>query len=149
MRSDLIAICSDHTGIEYKFLIINFLKKKGYKIKDFGFNKSGKKVDYTDFVHPTSVFVEKGLAFLGIVICGSGNGAAMTANKYVNIRAALVWNKKTSFLAKKHNNANIISLPALFINKYEALEILEIFLKTNFEGGRHRIRIKKIPINPQ
>ncbi|WP_185864819.1 RpiB/LacA/LacB family sugar-phosphate isomerase [Blattabacterium cuenoti] len=142
----IIAIGCDHTGIGYKYLINKYLIKKGYTIKDFGFSKYGEKVDYPDFVHPTAKFVEKGFANFGIVICGSGNGAAMTANKYNKIRAALVWNKKTAFLAKKHNDANIISLPARFIKKNDVLDIIDIFLNTNFEGGRHKIRIKKIPI---
>ncbi|WP_185861917.1 RpiB/LacA/LacB family sugar-phosphate isomerase [Blattabacterium cuenoti] len=143
----LIAIGSDHTGVYYKHLINNFLIKKGYKIKDFGFSKYGKIVDYTDFIHPTAEFVAKGKANFGIVICGSGNGAAITANKYKEIRAALVWEKKIAFLARKHNNANIISLPARFLDKNKILEIIEIFFKTDFEGGRHQIRIEKIPIN--
>ncbi|WP_083814446.1 RpiB/LacA/LacB family sugar-phosphate isomerase [Blattabacterium sp. (Blattella germanica)] len=143
----LIAIGSDHTGVYYKSLINNFLTKIGCKIKDFGLFEYGEKVDYPDFIHPTAEFVEKGKADFGIIICGSGNGAAMTANKYEKIRAALVWNKEVAFLARKHNNANIISLPARFLDKNEILEIVDIFLKTNFEGGRHKIRIKKIPIN--
>ncbi|WP_185871992.1 RpiB/LacA/LacB family sugar-phosphate isomerase [Blattabacterium cuenoti] len=142
----LIAIGSDHTGVYYKSLIKNFLIKKGYKIKDFGFSKYGETVDYPDFIHPTAKFVEKGKANFGIIICGSGNGAAITANKYKKIRAALGWKKEIAFLARKHNDANIISLPARFLNKNEALEIIEIFLKTDFEGGRHKIRINKIPI---
>ncbi|WP_185859069.1 RpiB/LacA/LacB family sugar-phosphate isomerase [Blattabacterium cuenoti] len=146
-----IAIGSDHTGVYYKFLINNFLTEVGYKIKDFGYSKYGEKVDYPDFIHPTAEFVENGKANFGIIICGSGNGAAMTANKYKKIRAALVWKKEVAVLARKHNNANIISLPARFLDKNEVLEIIEIFLRTNFEGGRHRIRISKIPIkyNPQ
>ncbi|WP_185866915.1 RpiB/LacA/LacB family sugar-phosphate isomerase [Blattabacterium cuenoti] len=145
----LIAIGSDHTGVYYKYAINNFLIKKGYKIKDFGFSEQGKKVDYPDFIHPTANFVNEGKADFGIIICGSGNGAAMTANKYEKIRAALVWKKEIAILARKHNNANIISLPARFIKKNEIIEIVEIFLETNFEGGRHKIRIKKIPTNPQ
>ncbi|WP_341655728.1 RpiB/LacA/LacB family sugar-phosphate isomerase [Blattabacterium cuenoti] len=148
----LIAIGSDHTGVHYKYEINNFLIKQGYKIKDFGFSKYGKRVDYPDFVHPTAEFVNQGKANFGIIICGSGNGAAMTANKYKKIRAALVWKKEIAVLARKHNNANIISFPSRFIDQNEIIEIVEIFLKTNFEGGRHKIRIEKIPIkfiNPQ
>ncbi|WP_185855834.1 RpiB/LacA/LacB family sugar-phosphate isomerase [Blattabacterium cuenoti] len=147
-----IAIGSDHTGIDYKCLIIDFLIEKGYKIKDFGFSSCADKVDYPDFVHPTSKFVEKGKADFGIIICGSGNGAAMTANKYQKIRAALAWKKEIAFLARRHNNANIISIPAHFVKKNKVLEIVEIFLKTDFEGGRHKVRIEKIPKknnNPQ
>ncbi|WP_185870285.1 RpiB/LacA/LacB family sugar-phosphate isomerase [Blattabacterium cuenoti] len=142
-----IAIGSDHTGINYKCLIIDFLINQGCQIKDFGFSHYGKKVDYPDFVHPVAKFVEKGEADFGIIICGSGNGAAMTANKYQKIRAALVWKKEVAFLARRHNNANMISIPARFINKNKVLEIVEMFLKTDFEGGRHKIRIEKIPLN--
>ncbi len=143
----LIAIGSDHTGVHYKYAINNFLMEQGHKIKDFGFSEYGKRVDYPDFIHPTAEFVNQGKANFGIIICGSGNGAAMTANKYKKIRAALVWKKEIAVLARKHNNANIISFPSRFIDKNEIIEIVEIFLKTNFEGGRHKIRIEKIPIN--
>ncbi|AGD98188.1 ribose 5-phosphate isomerase B [Blattabacterium sp. (Blatta orientalis) str. Tarazona] len=140
-----IAIGSDHTGVDYKHLIIDFLVKKGYHIKDFGFSSYGKKVDYPDFIHPTVESVDKGEMDFGIIICGSGNGASMTANKYQKIRAALVWNKEVAFLARKHNNANVLSLPARFLeSKKEVLEIVEMFLKTDFEGGRHKRRIEKI-----
>ncbi|AER40624.1 ribose 5-phosphate isomerase B [Blattabacterium sp. (Mastotermes darwiniensis) str. MADAR] len=141
-----VAIGSDHTGIDYKYLIINYLIKKGHRIKDFGYSNYGEKVDYPDFIHPTAESVEKGEADFGIIICGSGNGAAMTANKYQKIRAALVWKKEIAFLAKRHNNANILSLPARFVDKKEVLEIVEMFIQTDFEGGRHKIRIEKIPI---
>ncbi|WP_185881681.1 RpiB/LacA/LacB family sugar-phosphate isomerase [Blattabacterium cuenoti] len=142
-----IAIGSDHTGVDYKHLIIDFLVKKGYYIRDFGFSSHGKKVDYPDFIHPTVKSVDRGEMDFGIIICGSGNGAAMTANKYQKIRAALVWNKEIAFLARRHNNANVLSLPARFMeSKKEVLEIVEMFLKTDFEGGRHKIRIEKIPI---
>ncbi|WP_185866354.1 RpiB/LacA/LacB family sugar-phosphate isomerase [Blattabacterium cuenoti] len=142
-----IAIGSDHTGINYKSMIISFLVNQDYYIKDFGFSIYGKKVDYPDFIHPTAESVDKGKMDFGIILCGSGNGAAMTANKYKKIRAALVWNKEVAFLARKHNNANVLSLPARFLeSKKEVLEIVEMFLTTDFEGGRHKIRIEKIPI---
>ncbi|WP_185851920.1 RpiB/LacA/LacB family sugar-phosphate isomerase [Blattabacterium cuenoti] len=141
----LIAIGSDHTGVDHKYIINNFLIKKGYETQDFGYSKYGIQVDYPDFIHPTAEFVNQGKADFGIIICGTGNGAAMTANKYRKIRAALVWRKEIAILARKHNNANIISLPARFIDKNEIIEIVEIFLETNFEGGRHKIRIEKIP----
>ncbi|WP_185877161.1 ribose 5-phosphate isomerase B [Blattabacterium cuenoti] len=146
----IIAIGSDHTGIIYRCLINDFLKKNKYKIEDFGLY-TNKKVDYPDYVHPVAKCVESGGANCGIIICGSGNGAAMTANKYKNIRAALVWNKEIASLARKHNNANIISLPARFLKKEDILDIIKIFLNTKFDGGRHQIRIEKIPIknNPQ
>ncbi|WP_185871421.1 RpiB/LacA/LacB family sugar-phosphate isomerase [Blattabacterium cuenoti] len=145
----IIAIGSDHTGIYYKYSINNFLIEKGHKIIDFGYSEYGKKVDYPDFIHPTAEFVNRGKANFGIIICGSGNGAAMTANKYQNIRAALVWKKEIAILARKHNNANIISLPARFVDKSKIMDIVKIFLETKFEGGRHKIRIEKIPKNPQ
>lgn len=143
-----IAIGSDHTGINYKILINNFLlkKEKKYKIKDFGCFNNEKIVDYPDFIHPVANYVEKGKADFGIVICGSGNGAAMTANKYEKVRAALVWNKKIAILAREHNDANIISLPARFLKKNEITDIIEVFLKTSFLGGRHKNRIDKISI---
>ncbi|WP_185876609.1 RpiB/LacA/LacB family sugar-phosphate isomerase [Blattabacterium cuenoti] len=140
-----IAIGSDHTGVYYKSLIKDFLIKMGYEIKDFGTFSKGK-VDYPDYVHPTVEFVNEEKANLGIIICGSGNGAAMTANKYKRIRAALVWRKEVAFLAKEHNNANVISLPARFLEENEVLEIIKIFLRTKFKGGRHQKRINKIPI---
>lgn len=145
----VIAIGSDHTGLFYKDLIIDFLIKKGHQVKDFGYYSGSKleKVDYPDFVHPTAKFVEEGRANFGIVLCGSGNGAAMTANKYNKIRAALVWKKEIAYLARKHNDANIISLPARFIDKKKyLLEIIEVFINTNFDGGRHQIRIRKISL---
>ncbi|WP_185860485.1 RpiB/LacA/LacB family sugar-phosphate isomerase [Blattabacterium cuenoti] len=141
----LIAIGSDHTGVHYKYAINNFLIKKGYQIKDFGFSEYGKDVDYPDYIHPTAEFVNQGKANFGIIICGSGNGAAMIANKYKKIRAALVWKKEIAILARKHNNANIISIPARFIDKNKILKIVGTFLETNFEGGKHKIRIEKIP----
>ncbi|WP_317167187.1 RpiB/LacA/LacB family sugar-phosphate isomerase [Blattabacterium cuenoti] len=140
----VIATGSDHTGVKYKYLINNFLKQKGYGVKDFGSYHEEKAVDYPDFIHPTSKYVDKGKAYIGIVLCGSGNGAAMTANKYKNVRAALVWNEKIAFLAKRHNNANIMSIPSRFVNENQLLVLVDIFLKTPFKGGRHLKRINKI-----
>ncbi|WP_185850673.1 RpiB/LacA/LacB family sugar-phosphate isomerase [Blattabacterium cuenoti] len=143
----VIAIGSDHTGLFYKGLIIDFLIKKGHEVKDFGYSGyNSEKVDYPDFVHPTAKFVEEGKANFGIVLCGSGNGAAMTANKYNKIRAALVWKKEIASLARRHNDANIISLPTRFISKVDLLEIIEVFINTNFDAGRHQIRIEKISL---
>ncbi|WP_185872558.1 RpiB/LacA/LacB family sugar-phosphate isomerase [Blattabacterium cuenoti] len=142
----IISIGSDHTGINYKILINNYLQNiKNYQVIDCGYNGL-KKVDYPDFIHPTAKMVVDGKANFGIIICGSGNGAAMTANKYPQIRAALVWKKEIACLARKHNNANIISLPSRFISHKEALNLIKIFFNTEFEGGRHKQRIKKIPI---
>ncbi|WP_212113242.1 RpiB/LacA/LacB family sugar-phosphate isomerase [Candidatus Shikimatogenerans silvanidophilus] len=139
-----IAFGSDHAGYIYK----EFIKKKFYKnynIIDFG-SFSEKKVDYTDYIHPTASYInnKKNDNYLGIIFCGTGNGAAITANKYINIRAAILWNESIAILAKKHNNANIISIPSRFLKKNEVLNIINIFLEEKFEGGRHENRIKKI-----
>ncbi|WP_185882219.1 RpiB/LacA/LacB family sugar-phosphate isomerase [Blattabacterium cuenoti] len=148
----IIAIGADHTGINYKNIIKTYLQNiKNYQVKDCGYcaniSTNGLiKVDYPDFVHPTAKMVVDGKADFGIIICGSGNGAAMTANKYPQIRAALVWKKEIALLARKHNNANIISLPSRFISQKEVLNLINIFFNTEFEGGRHKQRIKKIPI---
>lgn len=138
-----IAIGSDHAGLYYKEKIKLLLIENKYKVLDFG-TKTNKSVDYPDFIHPVSKFVDNGNANFGIIICGSGNGAAITANKYKKIRAALAWNKEVAILSREHNNANILSIPARFISESLALEIVNFFLKSNFKGGRHQIRINKI-----
>ena len=139
-----ISIGNDHAGPKYKKAIISFLEKKGYSVKNHGTNKD-ESVDYPDFIHPVAKDVSKKKAHVGIIICGSGNGAAMTANKYPKVRAALCWNKQLVKLAKQHNNANILSLPARFITIEQSIEMVEIFINTKFEGGRHQKRIEKIP----
>ena len=139
-----ISIGNDHAGVEYKKQIIDYLKNKNLEIINHGTNTI-ESVDYPDFIHPVAQDVKNKKATIGIVICGSGNGAAMTANKHKEIRAALCWNKELSKLSRLHNNANILSLPARFISIEETLGIIEVFLKTEFEGGRHQNRIKKIP----
>ena len=139
-----ISIGNDHVGTKYKKEIILFLEKKGYSVKNHGTNKD-ESVDYPDFIHPVALDVSNKRVHLGIIICGSGNGAAMTANKHPKVRAALCWNKKLVKLAKQHNNANILSLPARFITVDESIEMVDIFIKTKFEGGRHLKRIEKIP----
>ena len=141
-----ISIGNDHAGPKYKNAIISFLEKKGYSVKNHGTNKD-ESVDYPDFIHPVALDVSNKRAHLGIIICGSGNGAAMTANKHPKIRAALCWNKELVKLAKQHNNANILSLPARFISIAQAIEMLDVFIKTEFDGGRHQKRIEKIPYN--
>ncbi len=138
-----IAIGGDHAGFEYKRDIIAALEKRGYQIKDFG-PYSDASVDYPDFVHPVAAAVESDEADLGILICGSGNGVAMTANKHQGIRAALCWNEELSALARQHNNANIICLPARFIDYTLAEKCVLTFLTTEFEGGRHGRRVDKI-----
>ena len=135
-----ISIGNDHAGPKYKKAIISFLEKKGYSVKNHGTNKD-ESVDYPDFIHPVAKDVSKKKAHVGIIICGSGNGAAMTANKYPKVRAALCWNKQLVKLAKQHNNANILSLPARFITIEQSIEMVEIFINTKFEGGRHQKRI--------
>lgn len=138
-----IAIGCDHAGFPYKDSIIRMLKKRGDEVLDFGTN-SPESVDYPDFVHPTANAVESGKADLGIVICGSGNGVAMTANKHQGIRAALCWKTELAALARQHNNANVLAIPARFISKRMALAMVRTFLDTGFEGGRHARRVGKI-----
>ena len=140
----IISIGNDHAGVTYKKKIINHFEKKGLKFVNHGTDDE-KSVDYPDFIHPVAHDVSSKKADFGIIICGSGNGAAMTANKHPKIRAALCWNKKLVKLAKQHNNANILSLPARFISIAQAIEMVDVFIKTQFEGGRHQKRIEKIP----
>ncbi|TAI47576.1 RpiB/LacA/LacB family sugar-phosphate isomerase [Flagellimonas allohymeniacidonis] len=139
-----ISIGNDHAGTEYKLAIIGMLKSKGIEIINHGTDGSDS-VDYPDFVHPVATDVGDGKAAMGIVICGSGNGASMTINKHSKIRGALCWNKEIVALAREHNDANILSLPARFIALQQALEMVETFLNTKFDGGRHERRIEKIP----
>jgi len=138
-----IAVASDHAGYQMKIAIIEYLEKRGYKIKDFG-TDSKRNVDYPDFGHPLASAVTSGAFELGISLCGSGNGINMVTNKHMGIRGALCWNKEIARLARSHNNANICSLPARFIDLEQAKEIVDVFLGTGFEGGRHQQRINKI-----
>lgn len=138
-----IAIGCDHAGFPYKDSIIRLLKKRGIEVLDFGTNSSDS-VDYPDFVHPTASAVESGKANLGIVICGSGNGVAMTANKHQGIRAALCWKTELAALARQHNDANVLAIPARFVSKRMALAMVRTFLDSKFEGGRHGRRVEKI-----
>jgi ribose 5-phosphate isomerase B len=138
-----IAIGGDHAGVAYKSKLIKHLEEKGFVVKDFG-PFSTESVDYPDFVHPLSLAVESGEADLGIVICGSGNGVAITANKHQGIRAALCWNEELAALARQHNQANVLALPARFISYELAEKLADIFLTTSFEGGRHATRVGKI-----
>jgi ribose 5-phosphate isomerase B len=143
IKGEIIPIASDHGGFEMKEYIIGHLIKNGYEVKDFG-TKSKESVDYPDFIHPLAREINDGNYKLGIIICGSGNGAQMVANKYPNVRAALCWTEEISRLARQHNDANILSLPGRFIDKELAVKLVEIFLNTDFEGGRHQNRIEKI-----
>lgn len=137
-----IAIACDHAGFEYKEYLKNQLSSR-YEIQDFGTN-SLDSVDYPDFVHPAATSVENGENELGILICGSGQGVQLTANKHQKIRCALCWMPELGSLARKHNNCNMVAIPARFIAKELALEIVEKFLETPFEGGRHEKRVEKI-----
>jgi ribose 5-phosphate isomerase B len=138
-----IAIGSDHAGFELKEKIREYLSSKGYSVKDYG-TKCLDSVDYPDIIHPLAFDINRNKIDIGIIICGSGNGVAMTANKYINVRAALCWNEEIAELARKHNDANIISLPARYITFEKAISILDKFLNTGFEGGRHLVRVEKI-----
>jgi len=139
-----IAIGNDHAGTEYKLAIIGLLRSMGVEVVNHGTDGTDS-VDYADFVHPVANEVGEGNVDLGIIICGSGNGVSMTANKHQKIRAALCWTTEIVKLAKEHNDANILSLPARFISLPQALEMVKTFLSTSFEGGRHERRIEKIP----
>jgi len=140
-----IAIGNDHAGTKYKFAIMEMLKNMGHQIVNFG-TDTNDSVDYPDHIHPVAEAVESGRVDTGIILCGSGNGAAITANKHQGIRAALCWNKELVVLARQHNDANILSLPARFISENQAMDYVKTFLETGFEGGRHLNRIKKIPV---
>ena len=138
-----ISIGNDHAGPEYKTAIVAALQAKGHEVTNHG-TDSTSSVDYPDFGHPVAIDVETGKADFGIVICGSGNGINMTVNKHQDIRAALCWTKEIAILARQHNNANIISIPARFTAIPQAVEMVEAFLNTGFEGGRHQNRVNKI-----
>jgi ribose 5-phosphate isomerase B len=139
-----VAIGNDHAGTSYKFEIVKLLKNQGIDVLNFGTDDDSS-MDYPDTIHPVADAVESGKASLGIILCGSGNGAAMTANHHINIRAALCWNDELVALARQHNDANILSIPARFVSQEEALQFVKTFLNTDFEGGRHKRRIDKIP----
>lgn len=138
-----IAIGNDHAGTEYKNTVVEYLKKEGYEVINYGTNTNDS-VDYPDFVHPVAKDVDQGKVDFGIIICGSGNGANMTANKHQKVRSALCWTKEITALAREHNNANILSIPARFTSEPQALEMVKTFLETPFEGGRHQLRVEKI-----
>ena len=138
-----ISIGNDHAGVDYKKHILEYLFVKEVEVKNYG-TDSLESVDYPDFAHPVSQDVNDQSSDLGILICGSGNGVCMTANKYEKVRAALCWNKELAKLSKSHNNANIVCIPARFVDKEQALEIVKTFISENFEGGRHERRVNKI-----
>jgi len=139
----LIPIGCDHAGFDLKKVVINHLEEKGFEFKDFGCH-SLDSIDYPDFAHPVADMVENTENTVGILICGSGNGINMTANKHQGVRSALCWKKEIAELARSHNDANILTLPARFLTEAEALEIVDAFFATAFEGGRHARRVGKI-----
>jgi ribose 5-phosphate isomerase B len=141
----IIPIGADHAGFELKEQLRQYLNDLGYEVKDFGCF-SEESIDYPDYAHPVANMIEEHPGMLGILICGSGNGINMTANKHAGIRSALCWKKEIAELARLHNNANILALPARFISADEAKEMVEVFLTTEFEGGRHQKRVEKIAL---
>ena len=143
MLAKTIAIGCDHAGFPYKDSIVRLLKKNGIEVVDFGTNSTDS-VDYPDFVHPVMEFVVSGKADFGVVLCGSGNGVAIMANKHQQIRAALCWKREIAELARQHNDANVIAIPVRFVSRRLALAMVKIFLNTPFDGGRHERRVNKI-----
>lgn len=141
-----LGIGADHAGYEYKEAIREMLKKNGYSVKDFG-TYTPESVDYPDYVHPLANEMDKGNLDLGILICGSANGVAMAANKHVSVKAAVCWENDIAALARRHNDANVICLPSRFVSLELAEEMVQVFLNTEFEGGRHQRRVEKIPLN--
>ena len=141
----IIPMACDHAGFELKEFLKSSLIERGLEIKDFGTYTSDS-VDYPDMIHPLAKEINEGVYPFGIIMCGSANGVSMVANKYPNVRCALCWQEEIAQLAKLHNNANIIALPARFISKEKALSIVDAYLNTEFEGGRHQKRVEKIPI---
>lgn len=141
-----LAIVSDHAGYELKEFLKKYLNDQGYEMTDFG-TESDKSCDYPDYAHPAAFAVENGQCELGIAMCGTGNGMQMALNKHQRIRAGLCWIPEIAELIRKHNDANFLVLPARFISCEEAIKIVNVYLNTQFEGGRHALRIKKIPLD--
>lgn len=138
-----VAIGSDHAGFEYKAMLIELLTQAGWQVEDKG-TYSTDSTDYPNYAHPVASMVESGEAAFGVLVCGSGNGVCMTANKHKDIRAALCWNVELAQLARQHNNANILCVPARFVSEDLAKDMLNAFMTTDFEGGRHENRVNKI-----
>ena len=138
-----ILVSNDHAGVELKNAVKELLESKGYVVENLGDN-SGESVDYPDIIHPLAKEISQNREKKGIIMCGTGNGVSMVANKYEGVRAGLCWSKEIAALIRKHNDANVLSLPARFLSTKEALEIVEVFLETDFEGGRHERRVDKI-----
>lgn len=141
-----VALCSDHAGYELKSIIEGYLMSQDIEYEDFG-TDSTQSCDYPDYAHPCAAAIEAGRCYPGIAMCGSGNGIAMTLNKHQGIRAALCWTVELASLARQHNDANVLVLPARFIEPATALAIVDAFLNTPFEGGRHEARVAKIPVS--
>lgn len=142
-RSLPVALGADHAGYEYKELLKAYLLEQGWQVSDKG-TYSADSVDYPDFAHPVAEDVVQGKASFGVLVCGSGEGVCITANKHAGVRAALCWNNEVAQLARQHNNANVICMPARFVSIEEAREMLSSFIRTSFEGGRHENRVNKI-----
>ncbi|ROT19752.1 RpiB/LacA/LacB family sugar-phosphate isomerase [Muribaculaceae bacterium Isolate-110 (HZI)] len=140
-----VAFCSDHAGYEMKMLLEGYFESQDIEFKDFG-TFSAESCDYADYAHPCAEAVEQGACYPGIALCGSGNGIGITLNKHQGIRAALCWTVELAELARRHNDANVLVLPARFIDSVTAINIVEKFLNTPFDGGRHQKRIEKIPV---
>ena len=143
---EIIGLCSDHAGYEMKKIIEGYLEAKGIKCHDYG-TCSTESCDYPDFAHPCAEAVENGTHRRAIALCGSGNVIAMTLNKHQGIRAAICWKEELAALARQHNDANVLVLPARFIDSVDALKIVDTFMSTDFEGGRHIRRVEKIPVH--
>lgn len=141
-----VGLCSDHAGFELKSIIEGYLAAGDIEYRDFG-TDSEESCDYPDYAHPAALALEAGKVYPVIAICGTGNGIGMTLNKHQGVRAALCWNTDIARLARQHNDANVLVLPARFVRPEEALSIVEVFLNTDFEGGRHQRRIDKIPVH--
>jgi ribose 5-phosphate isomerase B len=142
-RSKPVAIGCDHAGFEYKTALVSWMESQGLQVKDFGTN-SPDSVDYPDFAHPVASSVENGEASFGILLCGTANGVAITANKHHKIRAALCWQSDVATITRQHNDANIICIPARFVSLFIAQQMVALFMSTEFEGGRHATRVGKI-----
>lgn len=146
MEKVKVGVASDHAGFDMKEFLTGYLSSKGYDVVDFGCF-SEESCDYADFAHPLAMAVESGDVAFGVGLCGSGEGMAMTLNKHQGIRAGLVWNREIAGLIRQHNNANVLVLPARFISNDEAMEFVDVFTSTEFEGGRHERRIAKMPVS--
>lgn len=146
MNKPKIAVAADHAGYHMKELIVKYLSKEGYEVKDFG-THSDEDVDYPDFAHLLGYAIDNKEYDLGFVFCGSGNGVNMTVNKHQNVRSGLCWNTEIAKLVKAHNNANVCAIPARFVTANEVIKIVKVYLETPFEGGRHERRVNKIPLS--